>query len=491
MTPSLFRPRGGRATEPIQMTQGPSGTWQPQGFDVGGSAPPAARQPATGPSGAPTGQQPGGAGFYQQPQTFGAGQPQLTAGGQAPARVQQPISAPQGQITTREQAQAWTNQVYNAVLGRAPTKQESDMWEVGLLNNGWTPSQMLTGVQGFPEALPTQPTMTAPTYTPGAIPDIQWGPSAQSSLTQMTQGMTPQQVQSGYQFGGFQLDPKISGMSAEAVQAILENPYSLDDRTIEMLKAKSREEELALSEQRQGQLARAGQRLGITESPWLAGQSAEERRARDESLIGINREIDLEAAERRAAEREAAARLGMGWLDSETARQATAEGFRQQAGAMDLQAQMANQQNIFNYDNLRTNAAVQGAQIDISRALASNDRIQLRETVAQEAARLGQNADKMMFDFLTAQMNDLTQRYGIDVSSYIDLAQLKQQDQQFKEDLAFRLNALEQQMKLSYAQLEENRRQFGVGSSLDLAALNAQNQQFYDQLQASLFRGAA
>lgn len=404
-------------------------------------------------------------------------------------------TAPPPQPKTEADAQQTINNMFWSMMGRAPTADETRAWAAGLLFGGRTTTDMQQQLMTYPETQARIPQSQATPYTPGQIPGLDFGRSAAATLERQTGDMAPGRVTSGYEFGGFGdlpeigVDPRTEGMTTSLMQRILESPESLDPRTLEMMKAQGREEELALSAQRQDALERMGQRFGITESPWLAGQSAEERRARDEALIARNRALDIEAARTGAAERREAAQLGTGFLDAQARRRlaergqafgeaATAEDFQRQQSGMALEAAMFNAQNTFNYDRLRTDATIQGAKLDLDRAAAVGDRLALREAVQQQATRLGQSADKLMMDYTLAAAAELNRKYGIDLAAYIDFTQLNESQRQFNEDLAFRIHALDEQLGLSYSQLREGGRQFNVGAGIDIAALQQQARQF-------------
>src|SRR5690606_4428273 len=207
-----------------------------------------------------------------------------------------------------------------------------------------------------------------------------------------------------------------------------------------------------------------GYGMGIESSPWLASERLGAKRSRDEAIQKSNREIDLTAAATNMGDRRAAAQLGAAYGDTVARRRLAeaqaAEGNKQVASAQALQAAMFNEQNVFNAAQLQSNNALAAMKMELDQAALANDRLALREQVTQKATELGISRDKVMTDYLTSIMGELVQLYGIDISAYVDLTQLSTANSEFKEDLAFRLLALQEQLKYEYAALREGGRQF-------------------------------
>jgi hypothetical protein len=305
-------------------------------------------------------------------------------------------------------------------------------WEgTGMSEAAWRARYPAPGTPGDPGAPPVTPMSgiangwkpgQGPQYTPGEIPldDI-----PTFSYEQM--------------FGDLTRDDPSSAATDRLIQSLLANPESLDERTVETLKARSKEEIAQMQATEDEDLQAFGGEMGIEDSPWLRSERNAARRSRDASLIDSNRDIDLQAAATRAGDRRAAAELGMSW-----------------SGARNAQRQSAAQ--------LASNTVLQTAAL-------RGDRLALRESIKQEAAKLGQSADQVMSSWLMGLLEDATQRYGIatddatkrfgiEVSRDIDMRKLNQQGQEFKEELAFKL-----------AQLAQMDRQFGAGYGLDFARL--------------------
>lgn len=231
------------------------------------------------------------------------------------------------------------------------------------------------------------------------------------------------------------LDQLLQGDSTDTatkqlIQSILAHPETLDDRTVETMKAKSKEELADMQALDDQDLQRFGDASGIGDSAWLKSERNSSRRARDNSLIDSNRTIDLKAAETRAGDRRAAADLGMSYGNAKASQ--------------------------------RQSAVSTAANASLQRAALTGDRLALRESLKQEATKLGQSADQVMSQWLTSQMDDYTRRYGIDTAANIDMRKLNQASQEFKEELAFK-----------FAQLAQVDQQFGAGYGLDLAKFEA------------------
>lgn len=277
--------------------------------------------------------------------------------------------------------------------------------------SGWVPpthpdarlAQPPPGTPGGQSGFPT----TGPSYTPGPIDTLEdFDPLAQT-----------------------QVDEELDA----AVRRLLETPSALDERTVEMMKAASREELAAMAAQQDEALRTMGYAGGFADSPWLASERMAGQRARDEAIVASNRAIEIEAALRRKEDERAAVAAAQSYVALQS-------------------------------DNAFRTAAMQG------------DRMALREAVQQKAAELGLSADRLQLDYTLAIMEDVTRRYGIDVAAAIDREKLAQAGREFQEDLAFR-----------YAQLAQLDAQFGAKLGLDTAALELQGQQFLWQQQQDIY----
>lgn len=253
---------------------------------------------------------------------------------------------------------------------------------------------------GAPTSATAPKTMprTGPTYTPGEIDTLD--------------GFDPMA-------GAGDLD----GETQALIRNLLRQPSALDDRMVDTLKAKSREEASALAAQEDDELQRFGFANGISDSRWLASERAANARGRDEAVIRSNRDIDITAANQRR--------------EDERATVATAQSYLQLKG-----------------DNAFRTAALKG------------DRLALRETVNARAAELGLSGDQMQLDYTMGLIDDATRRYGIDEGMKIDREKLAQAGREFQEELAFK-----------FAQLEQQDAQFGASYGLDLARFNADEDQ--------------
>lgn len=327
--------------------------------------------------------------------------------------------------------------------------------------------------------------MTAPGYEPGeitneGIPDF----SYQHLLDQMG-GYTPTDI-SGRDFestdvGAENLDWSGGGIESsteELIRRMLANPESLDARTIEMMKSRSRDEAAAMYASEDEDLRGMAYRDNLSDSPWYRSQRLQGARDRDATIINKNRDIEIGAATQNAADRRAAAQMGSDYTQSKAQRTlARAEYLtglkgdnanRQlEAAKIRMQADIAQNQNLFNAAKLRQDGVLGAVDADLKKAAAVQDRLSLREQVKQAAAELGLSRDKLMTDWLIAMQDDATKRFGIQSGMQIDREKLAQMTQSQREDLAFR-----------YAQLGEQARGTNLNYGLDAARLQQQNDQW-------------
>lgn len=216
------------------------------------------------------------------------------------------------------------------------------------------------------------------------------------------------------------------------VSDYLDNPFSLDDRTIEMLKARSKDELAAQQARDEDDMTSFGFQSGIAGSPWLKAQQAASRVARDNAVVASNRNVDLTAAQTRGAEKQAAASLGASYAGQKASQRAQA-----------------------------VSTAMEGA---LSKSSQIGSRQGLQASIDQAAAQLKMSAAQLTQQYVIAKMQDMTQRYGIDVGADIDWARLGQADSQFLQELAFRLYSFDKGQ-------EQNDRQFGANLGLNYAQL--------------------
>jgi len=206
---------------------------------------------------------------------------------------------------------------------------------------------------------------------------------------------------------------------------ILKNPTALNDQVVDTLKAQQRNTLAEQQQQEEENMRAFGASSGISDSRWMGNQLAGSQRARDMAVAKGNQDVDIAAANTRMGDKRAAAQLGM------------------QAG----QQRAANVQ-------ASTNAA-------LARSAATGDRMQLRESVKQAAAQLGISQQQMMSNFVLEKEKNILQKYGIDLGAQIDMAKLNEQSQEFKEDLAFKMQQLEQTMAMQGRSLGQQNDQFG------------------------------
>jgi hypothetical protein len=398
----------------------------------------------------------------------------------------------------------------------------------------WNPTQG-GGTEG-PNTDPRFSWMQSTPYTPGDIGtddlDFSWQDPRNAMPDYVPTNVSGSGYQSQdvgaedfdpYEFGGWSGLPgmdvgALEGLTDDAIRRMLENPESLDPRTVDMMKAASREEQSALQGQEAEELRAMGFDLGVDDSPWLQSTLLESRRGRDNAVIAGNRSIDIDAAKTNAGDRRAAAALGASYVDSKSRTQIAkraqefgeqAEGERNkqtsaaskqsraeyltgvktgnadralESAKLRTQADIANNQNMFNAAKLRQDKVLGTVDADLRRAAATTDRLSLREQVGQAAAELGISRDKLMSDWLQALMDDATQRYGIDVAASVDREKLAQAGGEFKEDLAFRIMALETETRFKYDQLGESGRQFDYGLGLSYGELFENARQHDDDM---------
>lgn len=409
--------------------------------------------------------------------------------------------------------------------------------------SGWT----VSGTPGAPggsgpgggAANPRPSWMTSQPYTPGEIGTDDLNFSWQDLLQEMGPDYQPTNVSGSdyqsrdvdaedyatYDFGGWSglpgYDVGAVGEDTDAlIRRIIANPESLDALTIDRMKAASREEQSALAGQADEEMRGLGYEMGISDSPWMAAERLQGRRDRDAAVIAGNRGIDIEAAKTNAGDRRAAGTLAASYVDSKgrlklaqrqqefseqsegeknkqastASKQARAEyltGVKTgnadralEAAKLRTQADVANNQNLFNSAKLRQDRVLGTVDADLKRAAATTDRLSLREQASQAAAELGISRDKLMSDWLQALMDDATQRYGIDIAATVDREKLAQAGAEFKENLAFQIMALDKEMGFKYAQLGESGRQFDYNYGLSAAGLQENARQHDDDMHA-------
>jgi hypothetical protein len=295
------------------------------------------------------------------------------------------------------------------------------------------------GGAGSPTAPPQPPgfSLSGPTYTPGEITDDDIPDFTTEGLADQMGGYTP----GTYEVGDLDAGPVEDDTDA-LVRSILQNPESLDATAIERLKVGNREEQADMLRSDMDEMTALGAENGILDSNWLASQRGARRSSANEAIQRGNRSVDIEAARTNTADRRAAAGVGSAHLAERGAAKRGNEALRQAGFAM-------NEGNSFNAAKLKSDNVTNAAKLSLDAAAERGDRMALRESVNQAAAELGISADKLRLDYITASMNDLTDRYGIDVNAAlqregfsIDRAKLQQGGEQFQQELMFKMRQL-------------------------------------------------
>lgn len=278
-------------------------------------------------------------------------------------------------------------------------------------------------------------TPTAPRYTPG---DITFDDIPSYTREQLMQEMDV----SG-------LDPTALDQETEGfARNLLANPTTYGEREVAMLKAANKDELGEMLEADQENLTGLSYGAGIQDSSFIEAERNAARRDRDRALIAGNRDIDMTAAEKRREQ------------------ELQALGAASEVGGR-LFGQKRDQAA------LKQSAVSTATKAALDRSALVGDRMALREAVNQEATKLGIAADELMMRYVVAQIQDATQRHGIDADTGVAYAQLAQRDRQFAEDLAFR-----------FAQLSQQDQQFGASYGLDFGRLALQR----DELEYSKYR---
>lgn len=124
--------------------------------------------------------------------------------------------------------------------------------------------------------------------------------------------------------GAGETDPE----TEDLVLSILQNPRSLDARTIDMLKARSKDELAEMARTEDDDLLAEGYRTGNQDSAYLDSERRAAKGRRDQALVGSNRAIDLEAAATNRADELAAAGVGNAFANSRSQRLLAERGQR-------------------------------------------------------------------------------------------------------------------------------------------------------------------
>jgi hypothetical protein len=220
---------------------------------------------------------------------------------------------------------------------------------------------------------------------------------------------------------------------------LLQNPTSLSDQVVDTMKAQQKNTLAEQQRQEEEDMRGFGAANGISDSRWLANQMLGSRQSRDQAVAAANQNIDIEAAKTRQSDKQAAAQLGMQYGQQRS-------------------------QNI--------QAATSQA---LARSAAIGDRTQLREQVKQAAAQLRISQDQVMSNFILEKEKNLLSKYGIDMGAQIDASKLNEQSQEFKEDLAFKMQQLEQTMAMQGRSLGQQGDEFNRDLQYKYDVFNQQN----------------
>lgn len=249
-------------------------------------------------------------------------------------------------------------------------------------------------------------------YQAGAAAPAPWAPGQGAGYTPGDIPMDTPEFSYDQLFNQAQAPNAIDGQLDDYMQNLLAHPESLDQHTVDTLKAKQRDtlaEQAAMDDQ-EAQIT--GANMGIGDSNWLASERNARRWQRDSAMNKSAQDIDINAATTNMADRRAAGQLGLSY-------QGQLKSQKQQAMAL-------------------------AADTTLRASALKGDRLALRESVNQKAKELGISSDQVMSSWLLGMADDATRRYGIDVSKEIDLKKLSNASQEFKEELAYKLAALAQ-----------------------------------------------
>lgn len=343
--------------------------------------------------------------------------------------------------------------MYDATFGPSTGQQTAGVTGAGAGAGG-----VGTGTPGGAAPPPTPGpapfTPSAPTYTPGEI--------SMDDLEGLTYDRVMRDIGGDYvppELGDF--GPLGAGAVEDPLEAsvldLLRNPESLDPRTVETMKAKSKEEEVALWEQERDALDAFGARNNISDSNWLGSERQGARRDRDERLIRSNRDIDIRAAETNKEDRRKAISAGDAFATSKATRNQNEASFRRQTAQQNIDNQFKSRED-------KRQAIKLASDTQLAAAIERGDRLALREQINQKAVELGQSADRIMLDYTLGLIADATDRYGIDVGAQVDREKLAQAGREFQEELAFRIWSFS-------AQLAQDDSQFGANWRLNAGRL--------------------
>lgn len=368
----------------------------------------------------------------------GGGPAAATAGGSASpaAAATRMTSVDPGLTGSLEQGRNYLQQQFSqAFNGRQLDEHQLNelVNRAGITGDTMTGAQMnhvlglaeqLFGGQGTPTGPAPPSTPAAPTWTPS------WGGYQPGALgTEDLEGFSFDELLR-------QLQPSGTDDAVDAsIRRLLDNPHSMDDLTVDRMKAASKDELAEMADMQGDELRAFGSSMGIDDSNWMGARMADNAFNRDRAIVDSNRTVDMTAAQTRKADERAALQLGGGLANM--SRQA-----RQQAVSL-------------------------AADTALKAAAQRGDRMALNESFRQKAAELGLSADEVSSRYSLGVMQDLTDRYGIDIGRDIDMRKLDQADSQFKQDLAFKMAQLQAQLEMFYT--TENRLERTTGAEIGLS----------------------
>jgi hypothetical protein len=227
----------------------------------------------------------------------------------------------------------------------------------------------------------------------------------------------------------------VDNATQDLVMRILQNPESMDPRTVELMKSREADTLAEMGQFDDQELMRFAHNTGVADSNWLASERMGLREQRKRNTIQSERDIDIAAASTNMQDRRAAAELGAGVAGQQRTLALQEAGMRKEAVAL-------------------------AADVGLRGAALKGDRYALREQVNAKAAELGLQGDQLQLQYTLGLMNDLTDRYGIDVGADIDLKKLSQQSREFNEELAFRMEELRALQERFYETLSQEDDQF-------------------------------
>jgi hypothetical protein len=235
---------------------------------------------------------------------------------------------------------------------------------------------------------------------------------------------------------------------AAAASDLLAHPTGLSDQAIAELKAKSKDEIAEQADADRRNLIATSYARGLQDSDYTAAAQQAARLARDQALIGSNRDIDLQAAETRAADERAALSTVAGVAGQQAAQRLSADQLREQTSQASASSQQA--------------AVSTATQAALQRASLTGNRMALRESVNQAAAQLGISAAQLQQQWTIAQMQDATQRLGLQLNADQFAAELQERGREFAENLSLQLATLKQNDEQFGAIYDQNEAHFAA-----------------------------